>query len=305
MFCLPLEDGTPAPAGKYRQGVKMFPSAILRTLIFGAVFFTGACTNRPVSSYSTGEGEREIDNRRRTGECTYYESCQEKCDEIFRLREDREKCEEFSVEDVDKLKFVFEVLEDFDRESAGDLDLKDVEFLLNISSEPLEKAVERMSGEEREDFLAWLAWDSKAAGLVVEAEREFKILKELLGIVENDIIAAVNNPIAREGAFAEIALKRRNFTALAWAHDFFEKNCEKSSFLEICLFTRYYCHFSLSSDTLERKFLDYSFFTEMLDKILRDHRPDNPPRWWTRATRVRDLSSWQNHPHDVCAEDLY
>ena len=285
---------------------RSFQFVILQTITFGSILFAGACGGGgAILSYSTGTGEREIDNRRRTGECAFYERCQEMCDEIFQLREDREKCEEYSILDVEKLEVVFKVLENFDGEAAKSLELKDVEFLLNISSDPLEKAMEQMSVSQREDFLIWLASDSETAGLVADAEKEFKILKKLLGIAENDILSSINNPLDREGTFIEIALKERNSTVLEWTHDFFGKNCEKNSSPEQCVFTRYYCHFSLSSDSQEEKFLDYPFFTKMLDKVLSDHPPENPPRWWIRGIRSQDLSSWQNYPHDVCAEDLY
>ena len=284
---------------------RSFQLVIFQIILLGSILFTGACGDGPLLSYSTGTGEREIDNRRRTGECAYYESCQNDCDEIFQLREDREKCEEFSVEDVDKLIVVFEVLKDFDREAAESLELKDVEFLLNISLDPLEKVTEQMNSNQKEDFLVWLASDSKVAGIVAEAETEFKILKRLLGIAESDILSSVNNPLDSGGTFVEIAVDEGNSTVLEWTHAFFGKSCEKNSTPELCVFTRYYCHFSLSSDNMEEKFLKYPFFTKMLDKVLSDHRPGNSPRWWTRGTRSQDLSAWQNHPHDVCVEDLY
>ena len=283
---------------------KVFPLIIFQIITLCGVLLTGACT-QPILSFSSGEGEAEIDNRRRTGECARYERCQEICDEIFELREDRELCEEFSMEDVEKLRVVSKIFKDFDRKNSTSLDLKDLEFLLNISSDPLEKTLEQMSDNQKDDFLVWLAADPEATGIVGNAEKEFEFLKQVLGPSESDILSRINKPIDDEDTVIEIALNKNNRSILEWFHDFFGSNCEKNSSYETCIFTRYYCHFSLSNDSLEKKFFKYPFFTEILNKVLREHQPARSPSWWTRGTTVQDLESWQNYPHNVCAEELY
>ena len=284
--------------------LRVFRLITLQTITLCSVLFTGACT-QPILSFSSGEGEVEIDNRRRTGECARYERCQEICDEIFELREDRELCEEFSMEDVEKLRAVSRILKDFDRNNSTSLDLKDLEFLLNISLDPLEKILEQMSDDQKDDFLLWLAADPEAAGIIGNAEKEFEFLKYVLGPSESDILSQINKPIDDEDTVIEIALNKNNRSILEWFHDFFGSNCEKNSSYETCVFTRYYCHFSLSRDSWEKKFFDYAFFTEILNKILKEHQPARSPSWWTRGTTVQDLESWQNYPHNVCAEELY
>ena len=286
--------------------LRVFRLITLQTITLCSVLFTGACT-QPILSYSTGgDGENEIDNRRRTGECARYERCQEICDEIFELREDRELCEEFSLEDVEKLRVVSRIFRDFDRKNSTFLDLKDLEFLLNIGSDPLEKALEQMNDNQKDDFLVWLAADPKATGIIGNAEgKEFEFLKQVLGPSESEVLSQINKPIDDEDTVIEIALNKNNLFLLEWFHDFFGDNCEKNSSYETCVFTRYYCHFSLSHDSLEKKFFNYAFFTELLNKILKEHQPDRSPSWWTGRTTVQDLESWQTYPNNVCGEDLY
>ncbi|MCY4512364.1 MAG: hypothetical protein OXB86_01600 [Bdellovibrionales bacterium] len=285
--------------------IKVCSLITLPILILCGAFFTGACTG-PLISESTGEIAPEIDNRRRTGECSYSEHCQEICDEIFEDGEKQEHCEQFSVEDVEKLKVVFRILKDFNINNSSSVDQEDLEFLLNISPKPLETIVEQMNENQQNDFLVLIANDAKTAAIVGSAEtEEFEILKRLLGSGENQILSVINKPIDREDTVIEIALKKNNETLLGWFHDFFGSQCEKNFSFELCVFTRYYCSFSLSEESVEKDFFKYPHFTKMLNNILRNHRPGRSPQWWTRSITTQNLKSWQNFPHKVCLEDLY
>ena len=285
--------------------LKVYSLIALPILLLCGVLFIGACIG-PIISESTGEIAPEIDNRRRTGECSYRERCQEICDEIFEETKDQEHCEQFSVEDVEKLRVVFGILRNFDKNNARYINRKDFEFLLNISPEPLEKSVEQMEEEEQNDFLLWLAEDSDAAAIVGSAEtKEFEILKKLLGTSESHILSQINKPIDQEDTVIEIALRKNNSVLLEWFHDFFGSQCEKNSFFDPCVFTRYYCSFSLSNESLEKAFFKHAFFTKFLNNILRNHRPGRSPFWWTPGVKIQDLDSWQNFPHKVCLEDIY
>lgn len=285
--------------------MKVYSLITLPILTLCGVLFTGACTG-PIISPSTGEIAPEIDNRRRTGECSYRERCQEICDEIFEKKEDQEHCEQFSTEDVEKLRVVFRILKNFERSDANSMNRKDFEFLLDISPEPLEKSVEQMEEEEQDDFLFWLAENPDAVAIVGSAETgEFEILKKLLGSSESHILSQLNKPIDQENTVIEIALKKNNAVLLGWFHDFFGSQCERNSFFDPCVFTRYYCNLSLSYASLEKSFFKHAFFRKLLNNILRNHRPDRSPFWWTPGIRIQDLDSWQNFPHKVCLEDLY
>lgn len=262
-----------------------------------------------------GDRVREIDKRRKTGECAKDDDCQEICDDIFTARKDREECEEYSVADIEAIDEVFKVLEDPDTEDLEDMNLNDLEFLLDISPNPLEKAVSRMnSSSERKDFLAWLASNSEAAHIVANAEDDFGIMKDLFGSGSATSIAQeINKSVDGGDNFVEIALDEGNEEALEWLHDFYGDKCENADKYEKCIFKDYYCRLKLTGDFKE-EFFDIEFFEDMLDEILDSERDVNytATAWgtasdsnygeWPDGTEAGDLDSWNSAPHNLCSE---
>ena len=293
----------------------------LQIMLGLGILLMGACTppvpqypppddrdDRDVRRIRDDNREREIDRRRKTGECADDEDCQEICDDIFTARKDREECEEYSIDDIEAIEAVFEVLEDPDTEDLEDMDLKDLEFLLDISPTPLEKAVSRMnSSSERKDFLAWLATNDEAADIVAGAEDDFGIIKDLFGSSPSSILSELNRTVDSGDNFVEIALDEGNEAALEWLHDFFGDDCENETYYEKCIFKRFYCGLNLSGD-FEEEYFDHEFFEDMLDEILESDYANRvgSPSWWegtgnSGETETGDLDSWQSTPHDVCA----
>ena len=237
---------------------------------------------------------------RRTGECGQERNCEEICDDIFRARKDREDCEEFSVADVEDMEDVFETLEDPDADDLEDLDLQVLDMLLDISSDPLETAISRMSQTEKKKFLVWMAEDPEAAQLIENAEDDFNIMEELFGTSKTNILNELNKNIDSGDTFVEIALAEGNDVVLEWIHDFFGHKCENDNEYERCLFKDYYCGLQLATEA-EEEYFDQDFFDDLLNEILEEERkPSGAPSWWTTNTDAGDLDKWQSSPHNVC-----
>ena len=274
-------------------------------IVFG-MLLTGACVPPGVLD-SASTGDTTTDERERTGECAENKDCQEMCKDIFKSRKDREKCEEYSLADVKKINAVFEVLDDPDEDDLSGMNLSDLKFLLGISPDPLENAVGDMNTSEQKDFLAWLATDSEATDIIIDAEKEFKILKKLFGALASEIITALNKIVKSGDSFVEVALEEGNDVALKWLHKFFGEGCEDEGKYEKCVFKKYYCGIDLSSD-LEQEYLDQEFFAEMLDEVLESEQKEGytSDDWgsnngeWPEGTEAGELDSWKSGDHDVC-----
>ena len=291
---------------------KNFWAAALQIIgVFGVLLIVACVPPGALNSPSTGDSGGETDSRARTGECEKDKDCQKMCKDIYKSRKDRSKCEEFAISEVEKIKKVFDVLEDPDTDDLEEMDLSDLRFLLDISSEPLESLAGGMNPGEHKSFLAWLASNSEAADIIKDKEDEYKILKKLLGSSEGAVIAALNKTIDSGDTFTEVALEGGNDVVLDWLHDFFGDNCGSESEYEKCIFTRYYCKLKLTGD-LEETYLEQNFFESMLDDILAESRPSwgdiipdcksDTDCWWEKdgGTETGDLDKWKSSPHNVC-----
>ena len=236
----------------------------------------------------------------RTGECGNDQDCSDICNAIFRSRTDRDRCEEFSIVAIEKMEDVFEVLRRPDTNNLESLDLRDLERLLDISSDPLETAISQMSSTEVSTFLVWLAEDSRTVLIIADGEDNYNILEELFGTSRTNIITELNRNIKSGDTFVEVALDEGNNVVLRWLYDFFGYKCESDSNYERCIFKDYYCGLSLNSDA-EGEHFNYAFFVELLNEILANERKTSgAPSWWTTSTAANDLDSWQSSPHNVC-----
>ena len=254
---------------------------------------------------------------RRTGECGENKQCEDICDDIFRSRNAREKCEEFSISAVEDMEDVFEVLEEPDTDDLEAMDLEVLKDLLDISSEPLKKAISDMSTNGRREFLVWFAEDSEAAEIIIEVEDESDIREALFPrfIVSPSSRSDLNQSIGGGKTFVEVALESDNEPVLEWLHSSFEETpwCKQHrgytftvdgktrDGYAICLFDNFYCALHLDED-LEDEYFKYEFFTDLLDEVLvvGRKRGNFPPSWWTTSIEADDLDTWTSSPHDVC-----
>ena len=294
---------------------------ILTVFIIGMVLGITACTppeptypplvddrdrDRDRDRDDEDRNNRERDNPRRTGECGKDRKCQDICDDIFRSRRDREECEELSIADAKRMEHIFKVLEDPDTDDLAELDTEDLEFLFDISSGPLEKAVDKMSQSEKKKFLIWMAETPDIAQVIEDAEDDFAILKELFGTTMSRIIEELNKNLKSGDTFVEFVLEEGNDVVLEWLDDFFGDQCDNDNNYERCVFEDYYCNLKLSDDA-EDEYLDYDFFEGLLDEILSEERKTSGvPAWWRTDTEAKDLETWRannacsNNYQNVC-----
>ena len=239
-------------------------------------------------------------NSRGAGECDRHRRCEEICDNIFKSLSHKEDCEELSIADVEAMEEVFKILEDPDTDDLESLDLRDLEMLLNISPNPMEIAIGRMSQTEKQKFLVWLALNLEATDLIEAAEVDYEIMKELFGSIKGVIVNDLNSNIGGGDTFIEVALEAKNEVALEWIHDFFGSMCSDESNEKRCIFEDFYCGLSLNGDA-EEEYFDYEFFEELLNEILvYERKSSDAPPWWTVDTDAGDLDRWKSSRHNVC-----
>ena len=301
------------------------PSLHTKNKTTGQSLNKGGAVLRGVNNYNTDrdynrdrDRSRDRSSSSRSGECDDKKSkCEEICKDIFSNRHHREDCEELSLSDVEEMEEVVKVLQNPSKSDLEDLNLDALKDLLDISSDPLLKAIKKWkSPSKRERFLAWFARDSSAGEIIIDAEDDFDIRDALFERfwVSPSSRADLNQDIEDRKTFVEIALEEDNQPVLEWLHSSFEQNrwCDQErgntfrngdedrDLYPVCVFHIYYCGLSLSTDA-ESELFRYDFFTELLDEILIISRPSRrPPSWWTADAESGDLDSFSSPPNDVC-----
>ena len=300
------------------------PSLHTKNKTTGQSLNKGGAVLRGVNNYNTDRDynrDRDRDRSRdrssssRSGECDDKKSkCEEICKDIFSNRHHREDCEELSLSDVEEMEEVVKVLQNPSKSDLEDLNLDALKDLLDISSDPLLKAIKKWkSPSKRERFLAWFARDSSAGEIIIDAEDDFDIRDALFERfwVSPSSRADLNQDIEDRKTFVEIALEEDNQPVLEWLHSSFESGCEsfkgrtfryfgEKKAYPLCVFGNYYCGLKLSTE-MEEKYFRYDFFTDILDEVLfhgRRHR--QIPSWWEEDLESEDLDTWSSPPNDVC-----
>ena len=236
--------------------------------------------------------------------CSKSASCKNMCDNIFKRRVKKAECKRtFLVEDMSRIENVLEALKAPNTENLVTIDLKILDKILAISSYPVRAAIGQMSDTERKRFLIWLVVNREAANIMSAGDNdEFGILKELLNTKKESTIYSLNESIDSFGSsFMELALDEMNEGVLEWIHRFFEGQCPAEGACERDVFERY-CNLSLSTEA-EEAYFGYEFFENMLNTVLKDHRPgldSLEAPWWSAETEAEDLDTWKSGTHNVC-----
>lgn len=233
------------------------------------------------------------------GECAKDKSCKDICGDIFKDRSDKNNClEKLSIRQVELLEEVYDVLKEPSADDLERMDLDNLQVLLGVSTEPVETVLDHIDEKETKKVLTWLARDSKATEVIQEKDEELKILKNLLGNIDSDVDVALSAAISKGDSFIEIAADKENDVALGWVHEFFEEDCGDSSSYNQCVLKDHYCDLSLNSEA-EEYYLVYKPFAELLEEVLKEAIPSNPPSWWDDRTDIDDIDTWLG-PNDVC-----
>ena len=235
------------------------------------------------------------------GECAEDRDCKEICGDIFKIRADKNVClKELPIRQVELLEKVYDVLSEPSENDLKTMNLDSLQVLLSVSVKPVEAAADRIDETETKKMLTWLAENDEAVEIIKKKDKDFNILKNLLKNINSDVDMALGAPIDRGDNFIEIAADKRNKMALAWIHEYFEEDCSDASSYNKCVFKDHYCGLDLNSEA-EEYYLGYELFDKLLESILEEARPSNPPSWWDERVAIDDIDTWLG-VNDVCGQ---
>ena len=261
----------------------------------------------------------------RPGGCDESRACVNVCKGLFVSPDARGYCAEYSVTVVTKMKGIFDILE----AAASVSRLRSLntaenqrylKIMLNI--EPTDGSnnsvlhridtdrtttpdtVEPWTEDQQKEVLKWLSASSEMIRVFSTAAGASTLQNfELLSFVSDTTDAATMavsisrslNNLPTGDDFIDELIDENNEVGLKWLHAYFESQCSDSDTVEEkkCIFKDYYCNLDTGTgDSAADKhdYLDYDFFTDLLDNILEHQRPGtNPPNWWREETRTNDL----------------
>ena len=120
-------------------------------------------------------------NQRHKGPiCKGDDYCENICHNIYNRR-DWGDCEDLSVSQVEKLVDIYELLEAPEFEELKNIDTRDFEVYLNVSTDSLEDLVFHYGRNEALHFIFWLSHDPEVARILRDADRDFEIFQALMG----------------------------------------------------------------------------------------------------------------------------
>ena len=209
--------------------------------------------------------------------CEDDDDCEDICSDIYIRRSDKSDCKELSVAQVRRMEKVHDILDDKKTNQLDDINLDDLEVIINISLEPIEKIFKTYGSTKARDVLNWIADDEDAARLFESEDADFVLLDTLLKEINSNPSAALSRNLKGGDRYHEIALTKDNEHALDWVHLYFEdKLCESQSTNkseDACVLSQY-CLISHSAGTdFSEVILDYSRVESFLKRML-----DEPPK---------------------------
>ena len=215
--------------------------------------------------------ERDSRTKRDRDTCEGDRDCEEICDDIFRRRSDREDCEELTVGAVEKLEDVYEYLEDPDDDDLPSIDSADLDALISISIEPIDRLFSRFSKGEAEDVAIWIAENNDVANILEKEDDELKLFEAIFEEIGSDTLDGLEDSLTGRDNFIEIAVEENNEEALRWVHTYFEdERCDNSEESELCVLNEY-CGLDLDQDPQD-DLLGIEDFAEFIDDLLDEGR---------------------------------
>ena len=208
--------------------------------------------------------------------CEGDDDCEDLCSDIYRSRRERGDCEEFSIAQVERLDEIHDILEDPRLDDLEEIDVSengDFDVYVNISPEPLEKLIRRYSQREVDDILIWIANYDDVARLFAKEDRDYDILKDLLGELNSDEFTALAEGIDGRDSFIDLAVVAGNEEAIDWILDFLDDENSDCSGREderklACLMA--FCNLAEEIDDENAEELaDFESFDDYLDDVIR------------------------------------
>ena len=179
--------------------------------------------------------------RVRKGECEDDRSCERMCDDIYSSSRDRRDCQDMSIAIVERLKDVFDALEDGDFDELEGIDPDDLDLLVSVSVDPLEDVIRDYGRREARDMATWLAENPDIVNVFEKEEDDYGLFEDLFKEIDSDILKGFGREnIASGDSFIELAVDSNNDAALEWVHGYLEdKPCDNADERELCVLSKY------------------------------------------------------------------
>ena len=274
----------------------------------------------------------------RMGGCDADSNCRDTCRLLFTSREYENLCYDYAAVAVEKMKAVFDILEEATETGLDSLNTDENERSLRIvfnieptndrggqsvlhriqhtetdstTNPPTETMVDGWNEEQQKRVLLWLAENPEIIRIFSTSGPDsraphFEILEfvsDTTGSSQDraeSLSRSLDSNNRGEG-FIDKLLEEENEVGLQWLHDYFEEDCDRGNddAEKRCIFEDYYCNLRIDN---HEDYFDYDFFTDTLDSVLENQRGGNAPSWWKTDTTSDDLKD-ENRDHlwdDVC-----
>ena len=158
---------------------------VLKLLLFleGIVFFIVSCS---FSLTQQNQASIEDIRERYSGEiCNslrggYFMECEEKCEDIYHRRKDREKCMELEIGLIDDLYETYKLLEEADDLDNIEPDIFHTYISLNLKAiQGLERIIQDYTSGEAKYFLYWLIENKEIADIFRKEDDDHNTLEAL------------------------------------------------------------------------------------------------------------------------------
>ena len=229
------------------------------------------------------------------------------CGNIFGLSRDRNECEELSLPLAVEIDITYDILKSPSKANLNALSLHGLKTLLDISPRPLKEAVGRMKNRTKRRFVTYLSGDPEVVDIIqkVDEWHDYEILVSLFEIKPYGKKSSnALTPLVKKTLQWEREAVRDNHEVWKWIDGFVkERFCSKfpaDANKSLCALTNLYCQLSLTKEE-EEALIQTEQLESVLDEVLKEHRPQEAPNWWTRRVTAWDLSSYKSEPHNVCA----
>lgn len=272
---------------------------MLRVLVLLVSFVTVSCNTPVPQTGITADNNRvkvdqdrgdvlsraQIQSKRLNQKrCEGDDDCEDICKDIYKSRNNKDDCEQLSVDQVENLEALHDLLEKPDLEDLQEFkNIADtLDLYINIDIDPLNDAANDWKKKEAEDILEWIAGDSSIAKIFAKEDEDYEVLSEILEKVGDSSAAkeveygAGLQENLDEGTFFEVAIDEKNEEALEWIHDFIEeKGITVSTYkcladdLETIACLHAYCAIAKNlDDEYGEDLFDFEYFEKYLDEIV-------------------------------------
>ena len=239
--------------------------------------------------------------------------CYEDCDDIYNHRRDRQECEELTVTQIEKIKFVYTALEDGRESDLNKVEPEAFELYLSFSIRSIDDLVDGLKDtSDAENILVWLARNEQMSEIFEKSDDDYKTLNKLLNVIKpfgpNEVDLPFSHVVDGSDTIMDIVAQQRDqdsFT-LKWFMNFIEEspNCQdttSTSCFEV------YCKIGNKMNEKEKGLLlDIRSFEDYIDDIIDEDINSgnwNPPSGVTVDT-LEDTGDLENDWVDILCDGL-